>query len=78
MDDNGHDSDGESDTDSTVIGETAKDVPDSDPDLLQDHTSSSEFDEEPDDTSLQVKKTSNTEKVSYQSEACKTPSCVAT
>ena len=56
VDDNGPDSDGESDTDITILEETAKDVPDSDPYLLQDHTSSSEFDKEPDDTSLQVKK----------------------
>ena len=56
MDDNGQDSDGESDTDISFIEETAKDVPHSDLDKLQDHTSSSEFDEEPDDTSLHVKK----------------------
>ena len=55
MDDNGQDSDGEFDTDISFIEETAKDVPDSGPDKLQDHTSSSEFDEKPDDTSLQVK-----------------------
>ena len=50
------DSDWESDEAITVIEETTEAVPDFDPDLLQDHTSSSEFDKEPDDTSLQVKK----------------------
>ena len=56
VDDNGQDSDGESDADVSFIEETAKNVPDSDPDKLQNHISSSEFDEEPDDTSLKVKK----------------------